>query len=52
MEEQETVIGEVIAQFYSLLNGFMTLRETVGTATTLSRSLQTDLLQQLSELEG
>lgn len=46
------MIGEVIAQFYSLLNGFMTLRETVGTATTLSRSLQTDLLQQLSELEG
>ena len=52
MEEQETVIGEVIGQFYSFFGGLMTLRETVTSSPGISQSVRDHLLGQLAELEG
>ena len=52
MEAQETVIGEVIAQFYSFFGGLMNVRETVCGAAGISQSVREDLLRQLAELEG
>ena len=52
MEEQETVIGEVIAQFYSFFGGLMNLKERLTGSPGISQSVKKDLLQQLAVLEG
>lgn len=52
MEEQETVIGEVIAQFYSFFGGLMTLREKLTSSPGISQPVRDALLHQLAELEG
>jgi hypothetical protein len=52
MEEQETVIGEVIAQFYSFFGGLMNLKERLTGSPGISQSVRKDLLQQLAVLEG
>ena len=52
MEAQETVIGEVIAQFYSFFGRLLTVQETVNSSPGISQSVREDLLRQLTELQG
>ena len=52
MDAQETMIGEVIGQFYSFFGGMMNLRDTLSTSPGINQSVRDRLLQQLTELEG
>ena len=52
MEEQERVIGEVIAQFYSFFDGVMNMRERLAACPGMCQSDREQLLRQLTELEG
>jgi hypothetical protein len=52
MEEQESVIGEVVAQFYSFFGGLMNLKERLTSSPGINQSVREDLLQQLAVLEG
>lgn len=52
MDAQETVIGEVIGQFYSFFGGLMNLRDTLANISGVSQSVRQELLDQLAELEG
>jgi hypothetical protein len=51
MDAQETVIGEVIGQFYSFFGGLMNLRDTLSNTPGLSQAVRERVLGQLAELE-
>ena len=52
MDAQETVIGEVIGQFYSFFGVLMNMRDTLSNTSGISQSVRRELLERLAELEG
>ena len=52
MDSQETVIGEVIGQFYSFFGGLMNFRDILTNTSGVSHELRSRLLAQLTDLEG
>lgn len=52
MDAQETVIGEVIGQFYSFFGKLMELRNTVASSPEVSQSTRDEVLGQLADLES
>lgn len=52
MDAQETVIGDVIGQFYSFFGGLMNMRDTLSNTSGISQALRAELLEQLAYLEG
>ena len=52
MDAQETVIGEVIGQFYSFFGGLMNLRDTLSNIPGVSQAVRERVLEQLAELES
>lgn len=52
MDGQETVIGEVIGQFYSFFGSLMQLRENITTSPGLSQTFRDGVLEQLANLES
>ena len=52
MDGQETVIGEVIGQFYSFFGGLLQLRDNITTSPGLSQPFRDGVLEQLANLES
>lgn len=52
MDAQESVIGEVIAQFYSFFGSLMSVRDTVASARGLGPADRNYVLEQLAQLES
>lgn len=52
MDGQETVIGDVIGQFYSFFGSLRQLRDTITTSPGLSQPFRDGVLEQLADLES
>lgn len=52
MDPPDTVIGEVIGQFYSFFGSLMQMKENITTYPGLSQSFRDGVLEQLASLES